>query len=180
MEKEVKSTLPTLHQLAVVLDIPYARIANPQVAYKPQMGKPYTKDEINWDSIDAFITRRLEKTGFASIEDLKNAALEVDYTPKLRSRNPDSVWGKMLFGTTPVRKGSLKVGDKIRCKKTGIGGVVVFVNDTIVCYDPFVEGDVKEPTASIGNRVFNNTFEILDADGNSLEVKDDVAAGDAE
>jgi hypothetical protein len=162
MEKYNFEQLPSLHQLAVTLDIPYARLASAQVAYKPKVGEPYTK-EINWDSVFAFIERRLDKTDFETVEDVINAALAVEYTPRANHKaNPDSVWGKMLFGTTPMRKGHLKVGDKIRCKKTGVEGEVVFVNDTIVCYDTIVdEGAEKQPTSSIGNRVFNNQYEII-------------------
>lgn len=161
MSKEIER--PSLHQLAIVLGIPYARLANAQVAYKPQMGKPYSKDEINYEAVDAFVTRRLEKTDYTSLEEVYAAALEVEYTPKHRTGNPNSVWGKFLFGTTPVRKGNLKIGDLIKSKKSGITGKIVFVNDTIVCYDPISEDETPVCTASVGNRVFNNQFEILES-----------------
>ena len=162
MSKEIAR--PSLHQLAIVLAIPYARLASQQVAFKPVQGQPYTK-EINWDAVDAFVERRLDKTDYESVEDVYAAALEVEYSPKARrSANPDSVWGKMLFGTTPMRKGNLKVGDIIKHKKTGVTGTIVFVNDTIVCYDEITEDGSRVPTSSIGNRVFNNQFEIVSFD----------------
>ena len=162
MSKEIAR--PSLHQLAIVLAIPYARLASQQVAFKPVQGQPYTK-EINWDAVDAFVERRLDKTDYESVEDVYAAALEVEYSPKARrSANPDSVWGKMLFGTTPMRKGNLKVGDIIKHKKTGVTGTIVFVNDTIVCYDEITEDGSRVPTSSIGNRVFNNQFEIVSSD----------------
>lgn len=162
MSKEIAR--PSLHQLAIVLAIPYARLASQQVAFKPFQGQPYTK-EINWDAVDAFVERRLDKTDYESVEAVYAAALEVEYSPKARrSANPDSVWGKMLFGTTPMRKGNLKVGDIIKHKKTGITGTIVFVNDTIVCYDEITEDGSRVPTSSIGNRVFNNQFEIVSSD----------------
>lgn len=160
MAKETKR--PSLHQLALALEIPYARLANAQVAYKPQMGKPYSKDEINWEAVDAFATRRLERTEFATLDELYGAAIELVHVAKKRTRDPNSVWGQFLFGTTPVRKGNLKVGDKIHYKKTDIDGIVVFVNDTIVCYDPISEDGSPVTTQSVGNRVFNNQFEIIE------------------
>lgn len=162
MSKEIAR--PSLHQLAITLGIPYARLASQQVAYKPVQGQPYTK-EINWDAVYAFVERRLDKTDFDSVEDVYASALEVEYSPKARrSANPDSVWGKMLFGTTPMRKGNLKVGDVIKHKKSGTSGTIVFVNDTIVCYDEITEDGTRVPTSAIGNRVFNNQFEIVSAD----------------
>lgn len=167
MSKE--NARPSLHQLAIALGIPYARLASQQVAYKPIQGQPYTKD-INWDAVDAFVERRLDKTDFDSVADVYAAALEVEYAPKARrSANPDSVWGKMLFGTTPMRKGNLKAGDTIKHKKTGVTGTIVFVNDTIVCYDAITEDGSKVPTSAIGNRVFNNQYEIVTAEGADAE-----------
>lgn len=167
MSKEIAR--PSLHQLAIVLAIPYARLASQQVAYKPVQGQPYTK-EINWDAVDAFVERRLDKTDYDSVEAVYAAALEVEYSPKARrSANPDSVWGKMLFGTTPMRKGNLKVGDIIKHKKTGTTGTIVFVNDTIVCYDEITEDGSRVPTSSIGNRVFNNQFEIVSGESTDAE-----------
>lgn len=167
MSKEIAR--PSLHQLAIVLAIPYARLASQQVAFKPVQGQPYTK-EINWDAVDAFVERRLDKTDYESVEDVYAAALEVEYSPKARrSANPDSVWGKMLFGTTPMRKGNLKVGDIIKHKKTGTTGTIVFVNDTIVCYDEITEDGSRVPTSSIGNRVFNNQFEIVSGESTDAE-----------
>lgn len=167
MSKEIAR--PSLHQLAIVLAIPYARLASQQVAFKPVQGQPYTK-EINWDAVDAFVERRLDKTDYDSVEAVYAAALEVEYSPKARrSANPDSVWGKMLFGTTPMRKGNLKVGDIIKHKKTGVTGTIVFVNDTIVCYDEITEDGSRVPTSSIGNRVFNNQFEIVSSEGTDAE-----------
>lgn len=155
------NTKPTLHQLAIILDIPYARLANAQVAYKPQMGKPYSKDEINWEAVDAFVTRRLERLDYDTLEEVYEAALEIKYFPKARTHNPDSVWGKMLFGTTPVRKGHLVEGSIIKNKKTGIEYKVVFANDTIICFDEITEDGSAVVTSSVGNRVFNNQYDIV-------------------
>lgn len=166
------SNKPSLHQLAIVLGIPYTRLANAQVAYKPQVGKPYSKDDINWEAVDAFVTRRLDKTDYESLDALYEAALSTEYTPKTRAHNPDSVWGKFLFGTTPVRKGHLAIGDIVKAKKTGVEYKVVFVNDTIVCMDEIVEDGSPVATSSVGNRVFNNQYEIVSSD----EV-DEVAVG---
>lgn len=183
MSKSESVARPSLHQLAMVLAIPYARLASQQVAYKPIQGQPYTKD-INWEAVDAFVERRLDKTEYSSVEDVMAAALEVEYTPKgRRTADPNSVWGKMLFGTTPMRKGNLKEGDIIRHKKSGTTGKVVFVNDTIVCYDEITEDGSRVPTNSIGNRVFNNQFEIVNDDeaAEVAQVAEAInEAGDAE
>lgn len=154
---------PSLQQLAIVLGIPAVRLQNAQVAYKPIEGQPYSPKTINWANVSNFIERRLEKTGYDTVEDVYAAALETVYEPKraTRAKNPDSVYGKVLFGTTPVRKGHLAVGDTIHNKKTDEDFVVVYVDDTIVCYK---KDEDEAVTMSIGNRMFNVNFEIVAAD----------------
>lgn len=151
---------PSLNQLAIVLGVPATRLQSAQVAYKPIEGEAYVAKKINWVSVSEFIARRLDKTGYTSVEDVYTAALATEYTPKraTREKDPNSVYGKVLFGTTPVRKGHLQVGDKITNKKTGETATVVFVTDTIVCYEN--ENDEFKVTNSIGNRMFNLNFVI--------------------
>ncbi|NCU31431.1 MAG: hypothetical protein EOM23_00525, partial [Candidatus Moranbacteria bacterium] len=75
---------------------------------------------------------------FASVEEVMMSALEVEYTPKRgfgRKAGEGSVWGKVLFGTTPVRKGNVQLGDTVYNKKDGSANTVIFVNDTIVVYE---------------------------------------------
>ena len=156
---------PTLHQLAIVLGLPVVRLQSAQVAYKPVEGKPYKAGEINWANVSAFINRRLEKTGYSTVEDVYNAALSTEYVAKraTRTADPNSVWGKILSGTTPVRKGNVKVDDIITEKKTDKQFKVVFVTPTIVCYEPIVaEGEENKfiITEAIGNRMFNLKFTV--------------------
>lgn len=168
LEKAVKELFipeegarPSLNQLAIVLGIPAVRLQSAQVAYKPIEGQPYVAKQINWESVSAFIERRLDKTGYDSVEAVYAAAVETEYTPKrgTREKDPNSVYGKVLFGTTPLRKGHLVVGDKITAKKTGEEFVVVYVDDTIVCYKAIT--DEPTVTQSIGNRMFNMNFDIV-------------------
>ena len=154
---------PSLHQLAIVLGIPAVRLQSAQVAYKPVEGEPYTAKKINWANVSSFIARRLEKTGYDSVEAVYEAALEAVYTPKraTRAKNPDSVYGKILVGTTPVRKGNLEVGSKIKNRKTEEIFTVVFVDASIVCFQgETAEGEIAL-TKSIGNRMFNMNFDIV-------------------
>ena len=154
---------PSLHQLAIVLGIPAVRLQSAQVAYKPIEGEPYTAKKINWANVSSFISRRLEKTGYDSIEAVYAAALEAVYNPirATRAKNPDSVYGKILVGTTPVRKGHLEVGDMIKNRKSGDEFTVVYVDDSIVCFQgETAEGEIVL-TNSIGNRMFNMNFNIL-------------------
>lgn len=165
---------PTLHQLAIVLGLPVVRLQSAQVAYKPVEGKPYKAGEINWANISAFIDRRLAKTGYSTVEDVYNAALSTEYVAKraTRTADPNSVWGKVLFGTTPVRKGNVKVNDVITNKKTDKQFKVVFVTPTIVCYEPIAteSDDASETvdkfiiTEAIGNRMFNMKFNVVKDD----------------
>lgn len=155
---------PSLHQLAIVLDLPVVRLQSAQVAYKPQEGKPYDPKAINWEAVSAFIERRLDKTGYNSIEEVYAAAMETEYTPKkaTHAAKEGSVWGKFLFGTTPLRKGNVVVGSKIKSRKTGVIGTVDFVNDTIVVYTPDAAEGEKVVSGSIGNRLFNMHWDIID------------------
>lgn len=149
---------PSLNQLAIVLAIPAARLQSAQVAYKPIEGEAYVAKKINWQSVSEFIERRLDKTGYDTVEAVYEAALETEYTPKraTRAKDPNSVYGKVLFGTTPVRKGDVKVGDTIYDKKTNTAHEVVFVDATIVCYKEISEEPVV--TNAVGNRMFNMNF----------------------
>lgn len=149
---------PSLNQLAIVLGIPAARLQSAQVAYKPIEGEAYVAKKINWQSVSEFIERRLDKTGYESVEAVYEAALDTEYSPKraTREKDPNSVYGKVLFGTTPVRKGNVQVGDIIYDKKTNGAHEVVFVDDTIVCYKACTDGPVV--TNAVGNRMFNMNF----------------------
>lgn len=152
---------PSLNQLAIVLDIPAVRLQSAQVAYKPVEGEAYVAKKINWLSVSEFISRRLEKTGYTSLEDVYAAALATEYTPKRanRTKNPDSVYGKVLFGTTPLRKGNVQVADTIYNKKSGTPCTVVYVDSTIVCYTENTD-DANKLTSAIGNRMFNMNFSL--------------------
>ena len=154
---------PSLNQLAIVLGIPAVRLQSAQVAYKPIEGEPYTAKKINWAAVSAFIDRRLDKTGFETVEEVYAAALETEYTPKRASRakDPNSVYGKVLFGKTPLRKGHIAVGDLIKSRKTGEIFTVVYVDDTIVVFKP--EGD-EAVSQGIGNRMFNMNNDPADAE----------------
>lgn len=154
---------PSLNQLAIVLGIPAVRLQSAQVAYKPIEGEPYTAKKINWANVSSFISRRLEKTGYDSVEAVYAAALETEYTPKraTRAKNPDSVYGKILVGTTPVRKGHLSIGDRIKHRKSGDEFAVVYVDDSIVCFKADSDEGEIVLTSSIGNRMFNMNFDIL-------------------
>lgn len=160
---------PSLNQLAIVLGIPAVRLQSAQVAYKPINGEPYEAKKINWSSVSSFIARRLDKTGYDSVEAVYAAALATEYTPKRATHTSaeGSVWGKILVGTTPVRKGDLKVGDKIMNKATNAIFNVVFVTPTIVCYEPDHANDETVVTLSIGNRMFNNKYSIVDNTSNA-------------
>lgn len=152
---------PSLNQLAIVLGIPAVRLQSAQVAYKPIEGQPYSAKAINWASVSAFIERRLDKTDYDSVEAVYAAALATEYTPKRgggRVADPNSTYGKVLFGTIPVRKGNVKVGDKIYKKKDGSEYEVIFVTDTLVAYK--ATGDVKAADEAIGNRMFNMNFSL--------------------
>lgn len=155
--------IPSLNQLAIVLGIPAVRLQSAQVAYKPIEGQPYNAKAINWASVSAFIERRLDKTDYDSVQAVYEAALEVEYTPKRgggRAAAEGSVYGKTLFGTVPVRKGDVKVGDTIYKKKDGSAYDVIFVNDTLVAYEPkHAEGE-KVVSEAIGNRMFNMNFSL--------------------
>ncbi len=158
-----KEEQPSLNQLAIVLGIPAVRLQSAQVAYKPVEGKPYNPKEINYESVSAFIERRLDKTDFESVEEVYKEALATEYVPKSRGgrqAGEGSVYGKFLFGTTPLRKGNVKIGDTIYNKKTKEQCKVLFVNDTIVVYEPITDGEEKVVTSSIGNRMFNVNFDL--------------------
>lgn len=149
---------PSLNQLAIVLGIPAVRLQSAQVAYKPIEGLPYDPKRINWANISAFISRRLDKVDYETVEEVYAAALATEYTPKRVNRGGNGGTNKTLFGTVPVRKGDLKVGDSIWRKKDGAEFEVIFVNDTITVYEPKHEADEKVVSEAIGNRMFNMNF----------------------
>lgn len=151
---------PSLNQLAIVLGIPAVRLQSAQVAYKPVEGLPYDPKRINWENVSAFISRRLDKTDYATVEEVYEAALETEYTPKRSGRTGTGTANKVLFGTVPARKGDIKVGDTIVNKKTNEAATVIFVNDTIVVYEPKHEDGEKVVSEAIGNRMFNMKFSI--------------------
>lgn len=146
---------PSLKQLATVLDLGVERVKN--VAKKPIDGQVYDPKAINWDAVDAFVTNRLERTGYDSLEAVYAAALEVEETVRVASASKTmlDIEGST---TTPARKAELAVGDTITEKATGENFKVDFVNETIVVYSPIsAEGKVTLSHA-IGNRIFNNKF----------------------
>lgn len=166
----------TLKQLATVLGVPMERIRT--VARKPVTGQPYDPKAINWNAIDAFVSNRLSRTDFDSIEEVYAAAAEV-VTSTGRALGGSAATKKMLkaidvagyedgmaivckITTTPERKGNLSVGDLITEKKTGVKCEVVYVNETIVVYKAIVDHDEDTCvlTHSIGNRNFNNKYVI--------------------
>lgn len=170
---------PSLNQLAIVLGIPAVRLQSAQVAYKPIEGQPYNAKAINWASVSAFIERRLDKTDFDSVQAVYEEACKTEYTPKRgggRAAAEGSVYGKTLFGTVPVRKGDVKVGDIIYKKKDGSANTVIFVNDTIVVYEACHEEGTKVASEAIGNRMFNMNFSLEPVE-KQLSVED---MGDAE
>ena len=169
---------PSLNQLAIALGIPAVRLQSAQVAYKPIEGQPYNAKEINWDSVDSFVERRLDKTDFASVEEVMMSALEVEYTPKRgfgRKAGEGSVWGKVLFGTTPVRKGNVQLGDTVYNKKNGSANTVIFVNDTIVVYEEEHEEGTQVVSSAIGNRMFNMNFSLT-----PIASDEETSEGEAE
>ena len=171
--------VPSLNQLAIVLGIPAVRLQSAQVAYKPIEGQPYNAKAINWASVSAFIERRLDKTDFDSVEAVYEAACNTEYTPKRgggRAAAEGSVYGKVLFGTVPVRKGDVKVGDTIYKKKDGSAYTVIFVNDTLVAYEPVHADGEKVVSEAIGNRMINMNFSLEPVEKQSS----DEDAGDAE
>lgn len=154
---------PSLNQLAIVLGIPAVRLQSAQVAYKPIEGQPYSAKAINWASVSAFIERRLDKTDFDSVQAVYEAACATEYAPKRgggRAADPNSVYGKVLFGTVPVRKGNVQVGDTIYKKKDGSACTVIFVSDTLVAYKPVVAEGTQVADEAIGNRMFNMNFSL--------------------
>lgn len=149
---------PSLNQLAIVLGIPAVRLQSAQVAYKPIEGQPYNPKTINWASVSAFIERRLDKLDYDTVEAVYEAALATEYTPRTRGNGSGGTTNKVLFGTTPIRKGDVKVGDTIYRKKDNAAFEVVFANDTIVVYEPKHEEGEKVVSEAIGNRMFNMNF----------------------
>ena len=167
----------TLKQLATVLGVPMERIRT--VARKPITGQPYDPKAINWDAIDAFVSNRLARTDFDSVEEVYAAAAEV-VTSTGRALGGSAAPKKMLkaidvagydedgaailceIATTPERKGNLSVGDLITEKKTGVKCEVVYTDETIVVYKAIAEHDEDTfvLTHSIGNRNFNSKFVI--------------------
>ena len=167
----------TLKQLATVLGVPMERIRT--VARKPITGQLYDPKAINWDAIDAFVSNRLERTDFDSIEEVYEAAAQV-VTSTGRALGGSAAPKKMLkaidvagydedgtaivceIATTPERKGDLAVGDLITEKKTGVKCEVVYVDETIVAYKAITDHDEDTYvlTHSIGNRNFNSKFVV--------------------
>lgn len=167
----------TLKQLATVLGVPMERIRT--VARKPITGQPYDPKAINWDAIDAFVSNRLARTDFDSVEEVYAAAAKV-VTSTGRALGGSAAPKKMLkaidvagydedgaailceIATTPERKGNLSIGDLITEKKTGVKCEVVYADETIVVYKAIAEHDEDTYvlTHSIGNRNFNSKFVI--------------------
>ena len=147
---------PSLKQLATVLDLGVERVKN--VAKKPIDGQVYDPKAINWDAVDAFVTNRLERTGYDSLEAVYAAALEVEETVRVAGGASKVMLDIEGSTTTPARKAELAIGDTITEKATGENFKVDFVNETIVVYSPIsAEGKVTLSHA-IGNRIFNNKF----------------------
>lgn len=148
---------PSLKQLAVVLDVQMDRIRS--VAKKPIVGQAYDPKAINWDAIETFISNRLERTGYDSIEDVFAAALEVeDAKPARAAKAEIAMLDVEGSETTPARKIEVNAGDTIYEKKTGTEYKVEFVNETIVVFSPIsLEGKLTL-SRSIGNRNFNSKF----------------------
>ena len=169
---------PSLNQLAIVLGIPAVRLQSAQVAYKPVEGQPYNAKAINWASVSAFIERRLDKTDFDSVQAVYEAACATEYTPKRgggRAAAEGSVYGKTLFGTVPVRKGNVQVGDTIYKKKDGSANTVIFVNDTIVVYEAAHDEGTQVASEAIGNRMFNMNFSLEPVEKQSSAEDADIA-----
>lgn len=149
--------MPTLKQIATVLDLPVERVRN--VAKKPIIGQAYDPKAINWDALNAFVGNRLERTGYESVEAVYEAAKEVEITVATRGTGAKI---QMLdiegSETTPSRKCELNAGDIITEKKSGTDFVVDYVNATIVVIKP-ISADGKETLShAIGNRIFNNKY----------------------
>ena len=187
----------TLKQLATVLGVPMERIRT--VARKPITGQPYDPKAINWDAIDAFVSNRLARTDFDSVEEVYAAAAEV-VTSTGRALGGSAAPKKMLkaidvagydedgkailceIATTPERKGNLIVGDLITEKKTGVKCEVVYVDETIVAYKAIAEHDEDTYvlTHSIGNRNFNSKFVIGEYVPAPAATEADTEAADTE
>lgn len=161
---------PSLQQLAMVLGIPAVRLQTAQVAYKPIEGEPYNAKAINWKAVRDFVERRLDKTDYASVDEVFEAALKVEYVPKRGKAG--SAGNKVLFGTVPVRKGNIEVGTTIYSKKSGEAFDVVYVNDTIVVYEPQHEDGEKVVSSAIGNRMFNMNFTTEAPSENAVEANE--------
>lgn len=147
----------SLKQIAIVLDCPVERIRN--IAKKPIVGQPYDPKAINWDAVDNFIKARLEKSGYESVDEVYDAAAEVEIATKSAGGHTVEMLAVDGSETTPKRKVDLVAGDFIAKKGTGERYVVDFVNDTIIVYSS-VECSEGKITLShaIGNRIFNNKF----------------------
>ena len=157
----VGASKPSLKQIAEVLGCPVDRVRS--VARKPIPGEPYDPKAINWDAIDAFITNRLEKTGYESLEDVYAAALEVEVKTSTRAAGQKT---EMLdvdgSETTPARKLNVQPGDMIHDKKTDTDYEVEYVSPTIVVFHAInVEEGKIALSHSIGNRNFNSRFTKL-------------------
>lgn len=155
-EKEVVA-MPTLKQIAVVLDCQVERVRS--VAKKPIPGEAYDPSKINWSAVEAFIGNRLDKTGYDSVEAVLDAAKEVEVTTRAVGQAT-----KMLevegSTTTPERKLDVKAGDVIVDKKKGIEYEVDYVNPTITVYHPISETGALTLSNAIGNRNFNSKFAL--------------------
>jgi hypothetical protein len=158
---------PSLKQLATVLVLGVERIKN--VAKKPIVGQAYDPKAINWDAVDAFITNRLERTGYDSLEAVYAAALEVEETVRVAGGASKAMLDIEGSTTTPARKSELAAGDVITEKATGENFEVCYVNETIVVYKPIsAEGKVTLSHA-IGNRIFNNKFAKVVAEATTTD-----------
>ena len=147
---------PSLKQLAVVLDVQVERIRN--VAKKPIVGQAYDPKAINWDAVETFITNRLDRTGYESVEAVYEAALDVEVAVRAAGGSSKVMLDIEGSTTTPARKVELAVGDIITEKATGENFEVCYTNETIVVYKPISEEGKITLSHAIGNRIFNNKF----------------------
>lgn len=160
MSKEANNGVsrPSLKQIAEVLGCPVDRVRS--YARKPIPGEPYDPKAINWDAIDAFITGRLEKTGYETLEEVYEAALAVEVKTTSRASGVKTMMLDVDGSeTTPARKIAVIPGDLIHDKKTDTDYEVEYASDTIVVYHTLEVAEGKIALShSIGNRNFNSRF----------------------
>ena len=137
-----KETHPTLKAIAAALDVPQQRLYS--VAKQPKAGEVYDANVYNWDSIDRFVTRRLDPDkGLDTHEDVIRKAYEMDEVFKSndgrrarRGTGAKASGISMENGTVmPHRKYDLHEGDIIALKSEKLPHKyeVKLVTDTHVC-----------------------------------------------